>query len=324
MKKTLIFVLLTALAVFFVACGDQAGPANTENANAENSNKAEEPAKDPIVAVMQAETKAYEAWKNKNGKYFEEMATDNFVGNGTFTDKAGLVKLINEFPCDVKDVKLEDLQTVELTSDAFLVTAKTVADYTCDGKPGATPSWAAGVYVKDGDKWRPAFHQTVVAADAKGEQILAEFPAKRESATDELTKTLSAQETRWWGEWQKKETAYFESGTRDNFLQLGSDGRTLKATALTNSKQQPCEVKTFDVNGFKATQISENVAILTYTATQEGSCRGNAIPGMVFSTSIFVKDGDTWKGAFYMETPAKAGGDQKKAYGPGDGVGGGN
>jgi len=307
MKKTLIFVLLTFLAVFIVACGDQAGTANTENANAENANTAEAPAPDSSAAVIEAETKAYDAWKNKDGKYFEETAADNFVGNGTFSDKAGLVKFISSFPCDVKDVKLEDPQTLDLTSDAVLVTVKSVADYTCDGKPGATPSWAAGVYVRDGDKWKAAFHQSVVATDAKGEQVLADFPAKRESATDELTKTLSEMETGWWKEWQNKETKYFESGTRDNHLNLSADGRTMKADALKQSKESPCEVKSFDVKGFKATQISENVAVLTYTATQEGSCRDNALPGRVFSTSIFVKDGDTWKGAFYMETPAKTG-----------------
>ena len=150
MKRILILCLLTLITVFLAACGDQAGTGNTENANAENSNTADAPTPDSSAAVIEAETKAYDAWKNKDGKYFEEMAADNFVGNGTFTDKAGLVKFVNEFPCDVKDVKLEDSQTVELTSAAVLVTSKEVADYTCDGKTGATPSWAAGVYVKDG------------------------------------------------------------------------------------------------------------------------------------------------------------------------------
>lgn len=302
MKHFLISIMLVAAALVFAACDNTAGPANTENAANENANTAAEPAADPKAAVIDMETKAYEAWKAKDGKFFEEMLADNFVSNGAYTDKASLVKRITDSPCDVKDVKLESPQTVNLTDSAVLVTSKVVADYTCEGKPGLSPTYAAGVWIKQGSDWKGGFHQSLPAEDAKGESTPG-TPSSPAAGTDDLTKTLSEMENRWWQEWKDKKTDYFESQTRDDFVQLGAAGLTTKATALKDSKEDPCEVKSFATTGFKATQISENVAVLTYNATQEGTCRGKAIPGKVFSTSVFVKEGDTWKGVFYMETP---------------------
>jgi hypothetical protein len=299
----LILTLFALTALTFGACNNTSENANTDTNANDNANSAAKPAEDPAAAVTEMETKAYEAWKAKDGKFFEENLADDFVSNGPYSDKAALVKRITGSPCEVKDVKLEDSKTQNLTENAVLITSKVMADYTCDGKPGVNPQWAAGVWVKTDSGWKGAFHKSVAAADAKGEALKGEQTSPA-AGTDDLTKTLSELENKWWQEWKDKKTDFFESQTSDDFFQMGSDGRTDKATALKLSKETPCEVKTFATSGFKATQISENVAVLTYTATQEGSCRGNAIPGKVTSASIFVKDGDTWKEAFYFEAPA--------------------
>jgi capsid protein len=189
-----------------------------------------------------------------------------------------------------------------------LVTAKVVSDFTCEGKRGLSPTYAAGIYVKKGDAWKAGFHQTLPVSGAKGAPS-SNSQLSPAAGTDELTKTLSKMENRWWQEWKDKKTEYFENETGTAFGQLGSEGVTDKATALKRSKDEPCDVKSFATTGFKATQIADNVAVLTYNSTQEGTCRGNALPGKVYSTSVFVKDDDSWKGAFYIETPAAGGGD---------------
>ena len=309
MKNTVVTISLIALALLITACPGPEAPANNTEGNAanENTNTATQPAENASAAVIDLETKAYEAWKSKDGKFFEGMLADNFVSNGLYTDKAGLVKLVSENPCEVKDVKLEGSKTVDLAEGVVLVTAKVVSDFNCEGKPGLSPTYAAGVYVKSGDEWKAGFHQSVPASDAKGEPS-ANTQSSPAAGTDELTKTLSEMENRWWQEWKDKKTDYFENETSDGFVQLGAEGVLDKATALKNMKDEPCEVKSFATTGFRATQITDNIAVLTYNATQEGVCRENAIPGKVYSTSIFVKDGDSWKGAFYAETPGAGGG----------------
>ena len=86
MKKTLKLCLLTLIAVLITACGDQTGPANTENTNAENANTSEAPAAASNAAVIEAETKAYDAWKNKDGKYFDAPAANWVEGIGLTCD----------------------------------------------------------------------------------------------------------------------------------------------------------------------------------------------------------------------------------------------
>lgn len=304
MRVYLGLCLLTATAMVFTACPESATNTNTENTNAANENVAAAPEVDPKDAVVELETKAYEAWKAKDGKYFEGMLADDFVSNGVNSDKAGIVKSINESPCEVKDVKLEDPQTINLTKEAVLLTHKVVADFTCDGKPGLSPTWAASVFVKKGDEWKGAFHQSLPATDAKGEGNPASKPATLANADDELTKTLSEMENKWWEEWKAKKTNYFEEATSSDFVMLSAAGRRDKPTSLKESKETPCEVKSFNLEGFKAKEIAENVAVLTYFATQDAKCGEDAVADKVFSSSIFVKDGDTWKGAFYTETPA--------------------
>ena len=49
--------------------------------------------------------------------------------------------------------------------------------------------------------------------------------------------------------------------------------------------------------------LDANVALLTYTATQDGVCEGKAIPGKVRAMVNYVKRGGKWLEASYMEKP---------------------
>ncbi len=300
---------LALLLVIFAALAFSGCPGNTETANEGNAGNSggtetEKPAEDANAAITEVETKAYDAWKNKDAAYFESMLADNFVSSGAYTDKAGLVKWIKDSPCEVKEFKLEDPKLMKLTDDAAIMTHKFSGDYTCDGKQGASPEWVVSLFVKQGDTWKGAFHDSIVAEGAKGESAPPAKAGDGASADDELTKALSAMETKWWEEWKEKKSDYFVANSRDDFLFLGSDGRTDKATSLQNMKDKPCEVKSFALKGFKATKLTDNVAVLTYNATQDAVCDGKASSPKLFSSSVFVKDGDNWKGAFYMEKPA--------------------
>lgn len=55
-----------------------------------------------------------------------------------------------------------------LGNDAALITYRTTVDGTCGGHKLPAHSWAASVYVGDGDKWRGVFH-----ADAAGTMLSA-------------------------------------------------------------------------------------------------------------------------------------------------------
>ena len=50
--------------------------------------------------------------------------------------------------------------------------------------------------------------------------------------------------------------------------------------------------------------LSPTVAILRNTDSADGTCFGQKI-GSVWGTSVYVKDGDTWKRAFGIDLPAR-------------------
>src|SRR5690349_18475257 len=102
--KTIFILSLLALAAFALsACA----PATNTNANSTtntNANVAAKPAAPTADALMALDQKAWEAYKNKDGKYFEGFLGDTMIsgsGHGTMT-KADVVKMISEHKDEVK------------------------------------------------------------------------------------------------------------------------------------------------------------------------------------------------------------------------------
>lgn len=57
-----------------------------------------------------------------------------------------------------------------------------------------------------------------------------------------------------------------------------------------------------------AHRLTDDVALLTYRATQDGSCGGQALPGALVVSSVYVRRGGSWMNAAYHETPARPSG----------------
>ena len=66
-----------------------------------------------------------------------------------------------------------------------------------------------------------------------------------------------------------------------------------------------CDIKSCSLADFKLVMLDDNVALLTYVATQDGVCAGKAIPPKVRASVNYVKRGGKWLEAFYMEKPVE-------------------
>lgn len=113
-----------------------------------------------------AETKLWEAWKNKDARPFKaSLAADSvMIGDNGVAGKNDIVQMIGSMPCEVKSFALSDWKLTMLNSGAALITYKGSAEGTCDGKPIPTV-WASSVWVNRGGKWLSAQHQeTPIAA----------------------------------------------------------------------------------------------------------------------------------------------------------------
>src|SRR5215204_1327835 len=171
MKTMLKFAVLAIAAVSLASC---APPANTNTTYANtnsNTNAAPKAAAPTADTLMSLDTKAFEAWKNRDGKFFEGYLAENFVGfnnKGERPTRAEVVKMISEDICDVKNYSLSEPHVTPAGPDVAVLTYKATAEGICDGKPLPSPITAATVFVRSGDTWKGAYHNevTVIAQPA--------------------------------------------------------------------------------------------------------------------------------------------------------------
>jgi len=113
-----------------------------------------------LKKLSAAETKLWEAWKNKDAKPFKaSLSTDSvLIGENGVQAKNDAIKDITSAPCEVRSYQLSEWKLTMLNSGAALLTYKGSVDGTCGGT--AIPStWASSVWVNRGGKWWVASHQ---------------------------------------------------------------------------------------------------------------------------------------------------------------------
>ncbi len=128
------------------------------------------------------------------------------------------------------------------------------------------------------------------------------FSQKNMPPNKKLEAQIIALEKTGWQAWKNRDTAWYRANTTEDFLQVFGDGINTKAKVIQLTATE-CDVKSFSLAGFTFVQLSENVALLSYIATQSAICGGKANTPKVRVAVNYVKRGSKWLEAFYMETP---------------------
>ena len=114
---------------------------------------------DALAKLHQA---GWEAWKNKDAKYFEANLTSGFVfsdpAGGWHGNKADTIKYWTEgMKCEgITKVSFTDAVATSISPTLELLTGKGTADGTCDGQKNGD-LYTTAFYVKEGDAWKLAF-----------------------------------------------------------------------------------------------------------------------------------------------------------------------
>ena len=106
------------------------------------------------------EKQSWEAWKNRDGKFFENFLSDDHVEVG-FTGRAGkaeIVAFVGSAACQVKSYQLDDFRLQMLSSETALLTYRENQDTVCHAKV-PSPCWVSSLYVKRGERWLNALYQ---------------------------------------------------------------------------------------------------------------------------------------------------------------------
>ena len=335
---TLSFV---AIATFLLAgCAPPANTntaANTSNANSNaNSTTAAAPTVDYLMSVDKA---AQEAYTKGDSKWFQDNLSSKFVmyERGQRIGKDGVVKMIGSNKCDVKSMNFTEPAMTKINDDTYVLTYKTSADGSCtmDGNTEKLPaeSRAATVVIREGGKWVGAWHGETAIIDPKAPPPPPASAEKKEVVATSNTNTASASSNTnasnsapptviapsantdalvkmhqaGWEAFKAKDANFFNNALATNFGFVDPMGgyhatkaETIKAWTETMKCEGITSVKVSD--GF-ATSISPTVEILTLKGTADGTCDGTK-NGTLYQSAVYVKEGDTWKLAYMLETPA--------------------
>jgi len=316
MKRAVIPVFLGLAALMLAGCGTPAKNASL-NSNVDNSKTtAAAPTGDALLAL---DRQANEAYIKSDSKFFERMLSDKFVmrEGGQQMDKAAVIRMIAGNKCDVKDWKLEDPQMGKIDADTYVLSYKGTFDGSCtapDGKSMKVPSpiRAATVWARTGDTWRAAFHGENLIFDPKNPPPAKaggnkEKPTKDKAPTkpaaDPSTAAMMAIEKSVWEAWKAKDAAKLEDLTTSDlsFQNIFGTYFANKADTIRDWTSARCDIKSVSVTDGVGTLLSPTVGILSRKGTAGGTCDGQQLTSVaVYGTSVFVKDGDSWKLAFSL------------------------
>ena len=154
-------------------------PASSQTAQATPSRPAAaQGAGDVKQTLIDLEKGAWEAWKKKDGKYFESFLSDDTiqVNAAGVARKAQIVKGIGSSDCEVRGYTTDGFDVVMLDQDAAILTFSATQDATCGGAAEPSPVWASTVFVRRGGKWLAAFHQETPAQRPAGQQSTEKKP----------------------------------------------------------------------------------------------------------------------------------------------------
>ena len=285
--------------------------------NADATKPAEETARagPPKVALVALENSAYAAWKSKDSKFWDTFLSDNFVGWGTSgkLDKVSAKKEYTGAGCDIKSYALSDEQMKLLGNRAALITYKTTIDGTCGGQRVPANSWAASVYVREGNQWKGVFHAespvvdpTAAAANPLANKEVPKAPEARPAARDAGTDAMFAVEKTVWEAWRAHDAKKIAGLTAKDisFINIFGTYLATKADALKDWSGTGCDAKTVSVTNAAGTMLSPTVGILTFKGAADGTCYGQKV-GPIWGTSIYVKGRDAWKWTFGINVPAR-------------------
>jgi hypothetical protein len=117
-------------------------------------------------ALVKLENQSWEAWKNHDGKFFQEFLSDDHVevGFGGPTKKAAVVAGVAGDACNVKSYSVDHFELTMLDAGTALLTYHAAQDTTCGGKPVPSPVWVSSLYAKRGGRWLNVLYQQTQTA----------------------------------------------------------------------------------------------------------------------------------------------------------------
>ncbi len=142
LKNILVICIATLISIMNISC-----------------QKKFDDSKDIQEKIIKLDKAGWEAWKNKNGEWFEQNTTSNFVSisaEGVSVKKDVINATISN--CNVNSYELKNIKFIMLSEKSALLTYKVIQDGTCNGAKLNSKIQVAANYIFQNDKWLEAFY----------------------------------------------------------------------------------------------------------------------------------------------------------------------
>jgi len=116
-----------------------------------------------------------------------------------------------------------------------------------------------------------------------------------------------AKEKSLWEAWKNKDGEAFRKSVTADSVQIIADGAPVfgRDAIVKAMTAQNCTLRSFSLADEQAHRLAPTVVMVTYTATQDGTCDGAALTPKLHSMSIYVLQKGKWLERYYQETPVK-------------------
>ena len=120
----------------------------------------------------------------------------------------------------------------------------------------------------------------------------------------ERQQIIGALEKTGWEAWKNRKTDGLEELISDKYVGFSSkDGRVDKSANIKGMATTNCTVNSYSWSDEQMNMVGPDVAVLTFKGDQDYTCDGKKGPTPVWSSSVYVRDGDKWRNQLYVENP---------------------
>jgi len=99
----------------------------------------------------------------------------------------------------------------------------------------------------------------------------------------------------------KGDGKHFEGMLSDKFVSYDRGMRMDKAAVVKMIGETKCDVKSWSIDDPQMSKINDDTYVITYKGTFDGMCGDMKIPSPTRASSIWVRNGDKWMGAYHGE-----------------------
>ena len=133
----------------------------------------------------------------------------------------------------------------------------------------------------------------------------APAPKLGRPASGPLRETIIALERSAWDAWKRKDASFFRNTLLPNAAYVSATGVSSREEIAKGIETDTCKVDGFVLRNEEVRSLSPDVALLTLRAMSDVTCGTGSVHADAWSSTVFVRDGDSWKVAFHQETDAQ-------------------